>query len=240
MSLLSRRCVPLRSTNTSQICSLPNLPSQRRSYFRISSEIEPEYSGTISSENGITTYHEHKMLPYSRRQLYRIVADVDSYSTFIPFCSSSRVLSCSPSGSMEQKPWLSDPGKSSSGRFGLEAELRVGFKGLDEAYTSRVECRQWDLVKAVAADSSLFHTLSTTWRLFPARTSSPHPTPRLLDSNSGSQTAEVDQAPTLVGVDIAFKFRDPIHDLAAGMAFSRVSRKVMMSFEKRCRELYGL
>lgn len=48
-------------------------------------------------------------MPYSPEQFFDVVADVDSYKTFVPFCVDSRVVKAIDEASME-------------------AEMSVGFK----------------------------------------------------------------------------------------------------------------
>jgi coenzyme Q-binding protein COQ10 len=37
------------------------------------------------------TYHEKKILPYSPQQLFELVADVEKYQEFLPWCVGSRI-----------------------------------------------------------------------------------------------------------------------------------------------------
>jgi ribosome-associated toxin RatA of RatAB toxin-antitoxin module len=75
---------------------------------------------------------------YSQKELYNLVADVESYRHFLPFCHASKVLNAS------RPNWKSDPG---DGPTELEAELRVGFLGLEESYVSRVLCNPYESVE---------------------------------------------------------------------------------------------
>lgn len=112
---------------------------------------------------------------YSQKQLYQLVADIPSYSSFIPFCTSSAVLSPSAStSSSSSAPSL--PTATNGARrhvdqnwkppvdeaFQVDAELRVGFGGFEEAYTSRVVGTPWESVRAEAAEAPLFRSLGTT------------------------------------------------------------------------------
>ena len=82
---------------------------------------------------------------YSRRQMYSIVADVDSYESFVPFCSGSKVMSCHPPSTT--KAWV--VAGMEGDRYDLDAELRIGVMGFDESYISKVTCRKWDVVKVI-------------------------------------------------------------------------------------------
>lgn len=89
-------------------------------------------------------HFERRILPFRPEELYNVVADVPSYSQFVPWCTSSRVL---------QR--IDD--------MHFAAELGVGFNLLSEKYTSLVTC---DPVKSVTVDvpnSSLFDYLINDW-----------------------------------------------------------------------------
>lgn len=177
-------------------------------------------------------------MPYSRKQLYELVADVDSYHQFIPFCTSSRVLKSS------RPDWKANPGKDGDPAVNLEAELKVGFLGMDESYISKVECRPFESVQAVAATSTpLFKNLITTWSFHPASSKSPHPTSSQGISNSlvsSATSKETDEeAPTLLAFDIAFAFSNPLHATISKGFFGRVSSMMVTAFEERCLEVYG-
>jgi hypothetical protein len=77
---------------------------------------------------------------YTRQQLYELVADVDSYRHFIPFCTASKVLHSS------RPDWRMRQEKDNDPPTNLEAELKVGFLGMDESYVSKVECRPFHSV----------------------------------------------------------------------------------------------
>lgn len=95
-------------------------------------------------------YEEHRILGWSPEQVYRVVADVDRYSEFLPWCASSVVhgplASPDPSSSAAVgsaatqgggKNLSTDP-PSSSSRQEVTATLMVGFSFFKEAYTSHV------------------------------------------------------------------------------------------------------
>lgn len=57
---------------------------------------------------------------YSPEQLFNVVAGVDMYEDFLPWCQRSQIIRHNPDGS-------------------FDAELEIGFKFLVESYTSHVE-----------------------------------------------------------------------------------------------------
>jgi ribosome-associated toxin RatA of RatAB toxin-antitoxin module len=82
---------------------------------------------------------------YSQAQLYSLVSDVPSYSSFIPFCTSSRVLA-GKSGDAGDRTRRTQEWSPDDKPFDLEAELVVGFGGLEEKYTSRVMGKPFESV----------------------------------------------------------------------------------------------
>jgi hypothetical protein len=65
---------------------------------------------------------------YSPEQVYAVVAAVDMYEDFVPWCQSSRVLWCKEDEA-------------------LDAELKVGFKLFLERYISHVELKRPHLIR---------------------------------------------------------------------------------------------
>ncbi|KAI0938016.1 hypothetical protein AcW1_004868 [Taiwanofungus camphoratus] len=181
------------------------------------------------------TYHERKILPYKPSQLYNLVADVESYPRFIPFCTGCRIIKRSPATSTFPER--------------MEAELTIGFLSFKESYVSEVTCRPHQSVEAVAASSTpLFRTLSTVWRFQPASPQSPHPSrkPPLSVPSSvpdlhmiTKRTGEGDSGPTLVTLDLAFSFANPVHAAVSATFFGQVSRMMVKAFEERCLDIYG-
>ena len=68
------------------------------------------------------THSEEIFAPYTLEQIYALVADVEKYPEFIPWCKGARIIERS------EKDFV--------------ANLVVGFKGFTETYTSRVHLRQ--------------------------------------------------------------------------------------------------
>ncbi|KZP00285.1 hypothetical protein CALVIDRAFT_595658 [Calocera viscosa TUFC12733] len=206
-------------------------------------------SGSGSGGEDVQTYHERKILPYDRTQLYNLVKDIPSYPHFIPYCVGARVLS----GPVERAP-STDPSSETShkGPEGaqketeFEAELEVGFMGINEHFVSRVLCRPFSLVQATATgEVGMFKTLVTTWSFTPASRTSPHPTPTSAAHPSSlppvPSHADPDTlaGPTLLSIDLAYSFSNPLHGALARTFFDRVSGKMVDAFERRCLVVYG-
>jgi len=244
-----------RPTRSRPFFSLPPFPvsrfgssnnsikdDNRRQNSSSHDEDEPE-----GNEEETQRYHERKIMPYSEKELYNLVADVDSYRHFLPFCNASKVLNAS------RPNWKSNPG---DGPVALEAELKVGFLGLEESYVSRVSCNPYESVEARAATSTpLFKTLITTWRFQPASLTPPHPSTssihpltspvNALSPSDGIHANQPDDlraqtAPTLLMFDIVFAFSNPLHASVSSAFFGRVSKMMVRAFEERCIDVYGL
>jgi coenzyme Q-binding protein COQ10 len=97
-------------------------------------------------------FADERLLGFSPEQLFDVVADVDKYSDFVPFCSSSRVTKQKAEGD------------------GFEAELAIEFFKVTERYTSRVTLDRPRHVHAAAISSKLFRHLSSDWRFKPGPT----------------------------------------------------------------------
>jgi coenzyme Q-binding protein COQ10 len=67
-------------------------------------------------------YHDKQQLPYSARQLFDLVIDIERYPEFLPWCRAARILE--------------------RGENRLRAELVVCFKHITESYVSEVTFRQ--------------------------------------------------------------------------------------------------
>ncbi|KAM1013201.1 hypothetical protein ACFX2C_043355 [Malus domestica] len=91
-------------------------------------------------EGGVLSkvYEERRVLGYSPEQLYDVVAAVDLYHGFVPWCQRSTIIKTYPDGS-------------------FDAELEIGFKFLVESYVSHT----------TVSNSSLFDHLINIWEFNP-------------------------------------------------------------------------
>ncbi|KAI0677222.1 dehydrase and lipid transport-domain-containing protein [Trametes maxima] len=192
------------------------------------------FSGQGGGEQPPQMYHERKIFPYTQKQLYELVADATSYPRFLPFCTGARVL---------------DKHSEQPERTTMDVELTVGFMSFQESYVSKVTCRPYESVEAVAASATpLFKTLNTVWRFQPASAQSPHPTTRFSAAPYQSHTApaatakaagQEDTLPTLVTLDLSFAFANPVHAAVSATFFGQVSKMMVQAFEERCLDIYG-
>jgi coenzyme Q-binding protein COQ10 len=68
------------------------------------------------------SHAEHRKMPYSSDQMYDLVADVDSYPQFLPWCAAARIRSRTEKGDREV----------------MDADLVISFKVFRERFGSRV------------------------------------------------------------------------------------------------------
>ncbi|DBB13860.1 hypothetical protein WJX82_008622 [Trebouxia sp. C0006] len=89
-------------------------------------------------------YKERRLIGYSPKQLYDVVAEVQYYKEFVPWCQRSHIMR-------------------REGDTFLEAELEVGFRLFVERYTSEVYLKPGEQVISKVFDSTLFDHLDSTW-----------------------------------------------------------------------------
>lgn len=91
------------------------------------------------------------MIGYSPEQLFAVVADVDLYEDFVPWCQRSTVL------------WRKND-------EAMEAELEIGFRFFVERYISHVTMKHPNLIKTTASQSTIFEHLINIWEFKPGPT----------------------------------------------------------------------
>ena len=92
------------------------------------------------------THAERRVIAYSDEQLFDMVADVESYPKFLPWCVSSRLIS------RTETELLSD--------------LTIGFGPFRETFTSRVELDRPHTVR-VHYEKGPFRYLNNVWTFTP-------------------------------------------------------------------------
>ncbi len=86
---------------------------------------------------------EQRPLPYSPEQLYELVADIESYPEFLPWCLAARI-------------------RSRRGDLVL-ADLIIGFKMIRERFTSRVQLDPANLRIDVSYEQGPLRHLTNRW-----------------------------------------------------------------------------
>ena len=140
------------------------------------------------------THAEKRVLPYTPEQMYGLVADIERYPEFLPWCRAARIT------------------KREEGV--VYADLVIGFKVFRERFTSKAVLRSPDAVDVSYIKGPMRH-LNNHWRF------EPHPKGCLLDFY------------------IDFEFRSRIMQKAIGVLFNEAVRRMVSSFERHARALYG-
>lgn len=100
--------------------------------------------------NNLEHHHrERRLVSFPQEHVFRVVANVDEYKHFVPWCIDSRVRT-----------------RSEDGR-NIEADLAAGFQLFSEQYTSRVTLQPFTSVIAEASNTQLFRKLRNEWGFAP-------------------------------------------------------------------------
>jgi len=156
----------------------------------------------------------------SRNALCDVVADVDKYSEFLPFCAGARRT--------PEDTWGAERANAAAnaGHEYFEADLEIGFKVFNEKYTSAVTCERPNKVTARSVSSGLFRSMTTTWKFTPLEGDA-------LDDDTGIPASDG----VVVDFEIDFEVKEPMHAAAVSVVFDDVARSQIQAFEKRCRQL---
>ncbi len=92
------------------------------------------------------THAEKKLLPYSQRQLFDLVADIERYPEFLPWCVGARIR--------ERKD------------NEILGDLLIGYKMVRERFTSRVVLHRPDHID-VSYSEGPFKYLTNHWHFVP-------------------------------------------------------------------------
>ena len=98
------------------------------------------------------THTEKRHMPYSAGQMYALVADVESYPEFLPWCAATRIRNRRP------QP---------DGSEIMEAELVISFKVFRERFGSRVVMHPREYRIDVAYLDGPFRYLNNHWLFIP-------------------------------------------------------------------------
>ena len=84
------------------------------------------------------------------------------------------------------------------------------------------------------SSTPLFKMLETTWR-FESATSASDLNQIPIPASPGAD----DTGPTVLSLDLAFEFANPLHAAVSGAFFGKVSTLMVKAFEERCVKVYG-
>jgi coenzyme Q-binding protein COQ10 len=96
-------------------------------------------------------HQESRLLPYTAEQMYAVVADVERYPEFLPWCSKLVIRKRQNVGAVEL----------------ITAEMAISYHALNERYVSCV--RLDPIARTIDADhvEGPFRHLTTNWRFVP-------------------------------------------------------------------------
>ncbi|KAH6648902.1 dehydrase and lipid transport-domain-containing protein [Truncatella angustata] len=188
------------------------------------------------------TLTAHRTLPYAAPALYEIIADIDSYSRFLPYCAVSRVTS-----------WSEPYPPQKERRYPSAGTLTAGWSGLQETYSSRVFCvPSLGIVEAISGDAvasipaselhkyglrdpgpgtssgaggaqeGTFKSLVTRWTVRPLEQ-------KRADGQEWSQ----------VDLSIRFQFVNPLFAAVSSAVADKVAPIMVDAFEKEARRVLG-
>ncbi len=92
------------------------------------------------------THAEQRIVPYTPEQMFDLVADVERYPEFLPWCQASRI---------QRREGVI-----------LVADLVIGFKMVRERFTSRVTLSRPDLIDVAYVRGPMRH-LNNHWKFLP-------------------------------------------------------------------------
>ncbi|CAG0887724.1 unnamed protein product, partial [Darwinula stevensoni] len=98
-------------------------------------------------------YSERRLLGYSMEQMFRVVAEIEHYKNFVPWCTQSDVVARRPGH--------------------ITARMQVGFPPLSESYTSSITLTPPNLVRSECTDGWLFNYLIALWKFSPGMKTNP-------------------------------------------------------------------
>jgi len=137
---------------------------------------------------------ETRRLPYTCEQMFDLVADVPRYAEFLPWVSQIRVRSNSDTE--------------------MVADMIVGFKGLRETFTSKVEKARPEHIHVDYLDGPLKY-LRNDWTFRP------------------------DGTGCMVDFSVDFAFKNRVFEMLAGQVFGAALRRMIGAFEERAAVLYA-
>lgn len=140
-------------------------------------------------------HSETRHLPYTPEQMFDLVADVKRYPEFLPWVSALRVRR--------------------DGETETLADMIVGFKGLRETFTSRVEKRRPERIRVDYVEGPLRH-LRNEW------------------------TFRAEPGGCAVDFSVDFAFKNRVFEMLAGQVFGQALRRMIGAFEARAAALYGV
>ncbi len=140
-------------------------------------------------------FQNTKVLPYTDKELYNIIINVKSYPEFLPWCKESEIIN-----------------KIDENNF--DAVLTIGYKALDESYTSKVKGIYLKQIHSFAITGPFKH-LDSNW----------------IFKRVGKSCE--------VKFELNYEFKSFFLAKIMGSIFQKASEKMFSAFEKRAKDLYS-
>ncbi|KAI1131976.1 hypothetical protein F5Y10DRAFT_232429 [Nemania abortiva] len=199
-----------------------------------------------------------RRLPYNHAALYSLIADINSYSAFLPYCSASRVTA-----------WTAHADPEFGRRWPTRADLTAGWGGIEQTYTSRVFCVPGSIVEALSGegarsgiapdilarhglqdvpppvpastglgvgsrdgdgreDEGVFKTLVTRWTVTPVQAQPGTAGER----GEGAEWSDVN-------LNIRFQFANPLYGAVSSAVADKIAPVMIEAFVERARKVLG-
>ena len=156
------------------------------------------------------SFEKRHVVPYTARQMYALVADVERYPEFLPMCESLAVRRREVVDGCEV----------------LTATMSVGYKAFKESFTSRVTLMPRDSQILVAYLDGPFRRLENRWRFVP-------------EAGAAAAHGLADSGGSVVDFYIDYEFRSALLAVVMGALFDKAFRRFTQAFEDRARVVYG-
>ena len=114
----------------------------------VCSSFQKRFAGSMFSKT--LTHSEKKVIRVPIEVMYDVVADVDQYKDFVPWCTKSITTTKT--------------------KKTAKAQLSVGFGPVTEHYNSTLVCNRPYYLKSICTDGKLFNMLECTWRFAEGKT----------------------------------------------------------------------
>ena len=182
-------------------------------------------AAAAAPQTSIQTLRASRTLPYPSAPIYSIIADVPSYSSFLPYCTQSRITHWSAPDPVTGRRWPST------------GVLTSGFGQFTESFTSRVYCVPGKVVESVGGDTEtalprelIKHHLENADQGMVSKEGSEG----LLTHLKNTWTVEeVEPNVTRIELSLEFRFANPMYAaLSAGVA-PKVAEAMVKAFEER-------
>jgi coenzyme Q-binding protein COQ10 len=160
------------------------------------------------------SFRTTRRVPFTPRQMFDLVADVERYPEFLPLCEALTVRRREREGEVDI----------------VIADMTVGYKAIRETFTSRVRLDAARLEVAAAGVPGAmgpFSRLENRWQLRAAPGASPK-------ASLGVFGAGCD-----VDFHIAYELRSAMLQMLVGALFDRAFARYTEAFEARARAVYG-